>query len=90
LAAPADDERRQGRETLRAVAEMTGARAFVATKGSDMLAAYKEIDAAERVPVETFQYRRYFELYGWCAAAAAALLALTRVLDRTRWRTFPA
>lgn len=88
--APPDDERRQGRETLRAIAEMTGARAFVATRGTDMLAAYKEIDAAERVPVETFQYRRYFELYGWCAATAAALLALTRVLDRTRWRTFPA
>lgn len=88
--APPADERRQGRETLRDVAEMTGGRAFVATGGADMLAAYKEIDSAERAKVETFQYRRYFEFYWWCAAAAGVFLLVARVLDRTRWRTLPA
>jgi Ca-activated chloride channel family protein len=87
--APPDDERLLGRQTLREVAEMTGARAFLASNGADMLSAYKEIDAAERAPVETFQYRRYFEFYGWCAAAAAVLLATTHLLERTRWRVVP-
>jgi Ca-activated chloride channel family protein len=54
-----------------------------------MLTAYKEIDAAERVPVETFQYRRYFEFYWWCAVAAIVFLTLTHLLERTRWRTVP-
>ncbi|MBA4188588.1 MAG: hypothetical protein C0467_11360 [Planctomycetaceae bacterium] len=87
--APPDDERRQGRDTLRAVAEMTGGRSFVATGGPEMLAAFKEIDAAERVPVETFQYRRYFEFYWWCAGVAVACIAMAHVVERTRWRTVP-
>jgi len=87
---PPDDERRQGRETLRVVAEMTGGRAFVATNGPDMLTAFKEIDTSERVPVETFQYRRYFEFYWWCAGVALLCLALAHILDRTRWRVVPA
>jgi len=88
-ASPADDERRQGRETLRVVAEMTGGRAFTATGGPAMLTAFKEIDATQRVPVETFQYRRYFEFYWWCAGVAVACIALACVLDRTRWRVVP-
>ncbi|MFO0822400.1 MAG: VWA domain-containing protein [Gemmataceae bacterium] len=88
-AAPADDERREGRETLRVIAEMTGGKAFIATRGSDMLTAYKEIDSAERVAVETFQYRRYFEFYWWCGLATVVFLTLARILERTRWRTVP-
>jgi Ca-activated chloride channel family protein len=87
--APPTDERRQGRETLRDVAEMTGGRAFVAGDGSSMLAAFKEIDSAERARVETFQYRRYFEYHWWCAAAAVVFLLTAHMLDRTRWRTVP-
>lgn len=86
---PPDDERREGRETLRVIAEMTGGKAFIATRGSDMLTAYKEIDSAERVAVETFQYRRYFEFYWWCAGAAVVFLTLMRVLERTRWQMVP-
>jgi Ca-activated chloride channel family protein len=82
-------EREAGRQTLRAVAEMTGGRAFTATGGADMLAAFHEIDALERVPVESFQYRRYHEFYPWCAAAAVGLLLLAHALDRTHWRTVP-
>jgi Ca-activated chloride channel family protein len=88
-AAPQSDERLQGRETLRVVAEMTGGRAFVAVNGPEMLAAYREIDAAERVTVDSFQYRRYFELYWYFALAAVVCLGLGHVLDRTRWRTLP-
>ena len=82
-------EREAGKETLRSVAEMTGGRAFTANGGADMLAAFKEIDALERAPVESFQYRRYHEYYPLCAAAAVGLLLLAHALDRTRWRTVP-
>jgi Ca-activated chloride channel family protein len=87
--APPDDERRQGREILRQVAEMTGGRAFTATAGADMRAAYKQIDGLARSPVAAYQYRRYFEFYGWCAAAAVVFLLVAHVLDRTAWRTVP-
>src|SRR5262245_28710249 len=82
-------EREAGRRTLQDVAEMTGGKSFAATDGAGLLAAYKEIDALERAPIETYQYRRYFEYYPWCAAAAVVLLLAAHLLDRTRWRVVP-
>jgi len=83
------EERRRGRDNLRAVAEMTGGRMFTAPNGIDMLAAYKEIDMLERTSVSAPQYRRYFEFYWWCSAAAVVLILLTHMLERTLWRTVP-
>lgn len=82
-------EREEGRQTLKAVADMTGGRAFTANAGSDMLAAFKVIDSMERTVVVAPQYRRYFEYYPWCAAAAVVLLLTVHLLDRTRWRVVP-
>lgn len=82
-------QRLAGREALRAVAAITGGRSFAAGSGSELLATYKEIGALETSKVESYQYRRYFEYYAWCAAAAAACLVAAHVLDRTRWRTVP-
>jgi Ca-activated chloride channel family protein len=81
--------REEGRRTLQEVAQATGGRAFEATNGPGMLAAYKEIDGLERAQVETFQYRRYFEFYWWCAGAALVLLLTAHLLDRTLWRVVP-
>jgi Ca-activated chloride channel homolog len=81
--------REEGRQALRDVAEMTGGRSFDANNGAGMLAAYKEIDTLERSPVVTFQYRRYFERYWWCAGAALVMILTAHVLDRTRWRIVP-
>jgi Ca-activated chloride channel family protein len=81
--------REEGRRTLQEVAQVTGGRAFEATNGPGMLAAYKEIDGLERAQVETFQYRRYFEFYWWCAAAAVVLLLTAHLLERTLWRVVP-
>ena len=88
---PADEaaQREAGRETLRVVASMTGGQSFAASSGPELLAAYREIEALEKSPVESFQYRRYFEYYPWCAAAAVVLLLATHLLDRTRWRAVP-
>jgi Ca-activated chloride channel family protein len=78
-------QRAAGREALRAVANLTGGQSFAAASGPELLAAYKEIDALEKREVVSFQYRRYFEFYPWCAGVAAVLLALAHVLERTRW-----
>jgi Ca-activated chloride channel homolog len=83
------EQRRLGRETLQAISAMTGGRSFSATSGAELLAAYKEISALEKSRIESFQYRRYFEYYSWCAAAAALLLVTAHLLERTRWRTVP-
>jgi Ca-activated chloride channel family protein len=82
-------QRETGREALRAVAALTGGRSFAATSGTELLAAYKEIAALEKTEVESFVYRRYFEFYPWCAAAAVVLLLAAHVLDRSRWRVVP-
>ena len=86
------DERAQreaGREALRAVAALTGGRTFAATSGAELLAAYKEVAALEKTEVRSYVYRRYFEFYPWCAAAAVVGLLAAHVLDRTRWRVVP-
>ena len=83
------DQRKQGRETLQAVSEMTGGRSFSATSGSELLAAYREISTLEKSAVQSYQYRRYFEYYPWFAAAAVAFLLMSHVLERTRWRVTP-
>jgi Ca-activated chloride channel homolog len=82
-------EREAGRETMLAVASMTNGRAFTANNGADFLAACKEIGQLEKDTVESFQYRRYFEYYPWCAAAAIVFLLIAHVLERTRWRVVP-
>ena len=91
LGMPAElqEQRRAGRETLRAVSEMTGGQSFAATSGSELLAAYKEISTLEKSPVESFQYRRFFEYYPWFAVAAFVLILTAHLLERTRWRVVP-
>ena len=81
------EQRRAGKETLQSVAAITGGRAFTASDGMELLAAYREIDALEKSKSVSYVYRRYFEYYPWCAAAAFVFLLLAHVLDRTRWRT---
>jgi Ca-activated chloride channel family protein len=82
-------DRELGRQALKDVAEMTGGRAFDPTDGTGMLAAYKEIDDLERVKVEAPLYRRYFEFYWWCSAAALVCMLSVHMLERTFWRVVP-
>jgi Ca-activated chloride channel family protein len=82
-------EREAGKETMQAVAAITNGRSFVASNGAEFLEAYKEISRLEKSTVESFQYRRFFEYYPWCAAAAIGLLFTAHALERTRWRVLP-
>jgi len=81
--------REEGRLTLRDAAQRTGGKYFTANDGSGLLAACKEIEAFERAPVESYQYRRYFEYYSWLAGTALVLILSVHVLERTRWRAIP-
>ncbi|QJW95857.1 vWA domain-containing protein [Frigoriglobus tundricola] len=86
-AAPdAVQQRLEGREVLKRVAEMTGGRSFAATSGAELLAAYREIGALEKIVTPAPIYRRYFEYYAWCAGAALVLVLTAHALDRTLWR----
>jgi Ca-activated chloride channel family protein len=87
--ADAITEREAGKETMQTVAAITSGRSFIANSGTEFLAAYKEISQIEKSTVQSFQYRRFFEFYHWCAAAAIVLLSTAHVLDRTRWRIVP-
>ncbi|HET6573329.1 MAG TPA: VWA domain-containing protein [Fimbriiglobus sp.] len=82
-------QRADGRRVLEAVAALTGGRSFAADTADELRAVYKEIDALERQPAETFRYRRYHEFYPWCAVAAVGLLGAAYLLDRTWWRRVP-
>jgi Ca-activated chloride channel family protein len=79
-------QRLAGRESMKAVAEMTGGKSFSATSGTELLAAYREISMLEKTKEEAPVYRRYFEYYPWFAGAAFALLIVAHVLDRTLLR----
>ncbi len=89
--APADTvkQRADGRRVLEAVAAMTNGKAFAANTADELRAVYREIDALQKEPIETFRYRRYHEYYPWFAVAAVGLLAVTQLLERTWWRRVP-
>lgn len=83
-------QRIDGRRVLAAVAETTGGRLFPANTADELQNVYRQIDTLERMPVESFRYRRHHEYSSWCVTAAVGLLAATYLLDRTRWRRIPA
>jgi Ca-activated chloride channel homolog len=81
--------RRAGQQSLAAVAEMTGGRSFLAHDSGALTEALNEIDRLERAPVESFQYRRYFEAFPACALTALGCFALVLALEATVWRRTP-
>ena len=86
------DERQQradGRAVLEDVAKVGGGRAFAANNPDELRAAFAEIDRLEKVPVESFRYRRYWSLALPLGLLAAGCVLLVAVLERTVWRTMP-
>ncbi len=82
-------QRAAGRAALEAVAESTGGRAFAAADADAMREVYRTIDALERTPALSFQYRRYHRFAPALAAAALACLAALVVAERFVWRRLP-
>jgi Ca-activated chloride channel family protein len=81
--------RRAGQDSLAAVAAMTGGLSFLAHDSAALREAMTTIDRLERVPAESFQYRRYFEAFPACALFALTCLALMLGLESTIWRRVP-
>jgi Ca-activated chloride channel family protein len=62
--------------SLREIASRTGGRFFRATDPQALAAIYGEIDRLERTPIQSIEYREYFDLGPWLLAAAAAVMLL--------------
>jgi len=69
-------------DTLKKVAEMTGARYFRATDTRSLEDIYKEIDKMEKTTRKVRHFSRYRELYPHVLAAALLVLLLELVVRR--------
>jgi Ca-activated chloride channel family protein len=85
----ATERRNEAVWTMQELARISQGRYFTASDTSALVDACKAIDRLERVPIESFQYRRYHEAYPWLALAAFVTLALVLALEMTVWRRIP-
>jgi Ca-activated chloride channel family protein len=76
-------------ETLKKVAEITGARYFRATDTESLEKIYAEIDQLEKTKTEERRFMEYKELYPWLVWPALALVGLRVFLVNTVFRRIP-
>lgn len=86
---PSVESREAAARTLRQLAEGTGGEYFRADNTEALLGVYQEIDRKERVLTESFQYRRYHEVFPWLGLAAFVCFVLILGLEMTLWRRVP-
>jgi Ca-activated chloride channel family protein len=72
-------------ETLQAVADRTGGRAFRADDRQQLEEIYERIDALTPVDIETVSYRPTRPLYHWPLGAAVGLMLLYHLLMGMTW-----
>jgi Ca-activated chloride channel family protein len=82
-------DRIQGQRTLQAVAKLTGGQYFRAYDSATLLQVCRDIDRFEKQPIESFQYRRYYDAYPWLGWAALAFLGGIVFLEGTLWQRIP-
>ncbi|HEY3864221.1 MAG TPA: VWA domain-containing protein [Verrucomicrobiae bacterium] len=76
-------------ETLKKIAEQTGAKYYRADTADTMRKIYADIDRLEKTEVVVNKYQHYDELFGQVAVAGLAVLALEMSLAQTVWRKLP-
>ena len=76
-------------ETLKRVAEKTGAQYFRATDIKALEQIYSEIDKMEKTEVKMKEYTEYFELFPWLVIPALAMAAAEVTLRNTWLRRLP-
>jgi len=54
-----------------------------------LLDVCQQIDRLERVQIESFQYRRYYEAFAWLALTSLLVWMTILVLETTVWRKIP-
>lgn len=76
-------------DTLRKIADMTGAKYFRATDTESLRKIYKEIDGLEKTAIEEKGYMEYNELFGIFLILSLSVLFLEIVLSNTILRKIP-
>jgi Ca-activated chloride channel family protein len=76
-------------ETLKKVADLTGANFYRATDTETLTQIFGQIDQLEKSIVELTQYKEYRDLFPWLLAAGFGLLALQFVLAESVGRRLP-
>jgi Ca-activated chloride channel family protein len=87
--APSAADRVAGERALQAVAKLSGGQYFRAHDTQGLLTVCRRIDRLERQEIQSFQYRRYYEGYPWCALGSFVFLVTLYVLEWTVWRRLP-
>jgi Ca-activated chloride channel family protein len=82
-------DRLAARKALQEIASISKGQYFHAADSSSLLAACAEIDRLERQQIQSFQYRRYHEMFAWFGLAALLLWVTITVLEATIWRKLP-
>jgi Ca-activated chloride channel family protein len=76
-------------KTLQAVADATGGRFYRATDTDSLQRIYEQINRLETSAQTVLKFEHYDELYAWALYPALALLAVSFVLQQTRYRRLP-
>ena len=76
-------------DSLRAIADKTGAEYFRATDTASLKDIYEKIDKLERTPIEEKGYLEYQELFPWFLTPAVLLVLLEVLLGNTILRRIP-
>jgi Ca-activated chloride channel homolog len=76
-------------DTLKNIAQRTGAKYFRADSTDTLRKIYEEIDQLEKTEVEVKQYVRVDELFAWAVVPGLFLLLLEVLLSHTLWRRLP-
>ena len=76
-------------ETLREIADITGAQYYRATDTEGLREIYDEINALEKTEVEVLVFTRYREVLAWFLVPALLLILLEVLLSRTVFRRIP-
>lgn len=76
-------------KTLQTVADDTGGKFYRATDTGSLEQVYEQINRLERTSQTVQKFERYEELYAWALYPAVLLLALSALLQQTRYRRLP-
>ena len=76
-------------KTLQAVADQTGGKFYRATDTDSLQRIYEQINTLERTAQTVQKFERYEELYPWVLVPSLGVLALSSLLQQTRFRRLP-
>jgi len=76
-------------KTLQGIADQTGGKFYRATDTDSLQRIYEQINTLERTAQTVQKFERYEELYPWVLVPSLGVLALSSLLQQTRFRRLP-